>query len=77
MMNQYYEVVRDSWGYRLSRIPLGISAGFPEPERFSNDADLKTALVSLNHTPLQIESMMRTIDRLGGVKSVVQRGWVN
>jgi hypothetical protein len=72
MMKRYYEVVRDSAGYRLCRIPLGISAGFPEPERFSGDADLKAELVSLNHTPIQIESMMQTIDRLGGVKSVVQ-----
>ena len=71
-MNRYYEVVRDSVGYRLYHIPLGISAGFPKPERFFGDADLKAALVSLNHSPIQIESMMQTIDRLGGVKSVVQ-----
>jgi hypothetical protein len=71
MMNRYYEVTQHSAGYSMYQIPLGIFAGFPEPKSFSGAADLQAELVKLDHTPAQIESMMQTLNRLGGVRSQV------
>lgn len=72
MTHRYYEVTQDSAGYLMYQIPLGIFVGCPEPTRFSGAADLQAELVKLNHTPIQIESMMQSLNRLGGVRSQVR-----
>jgi hypothetical protein len=67
-----FSVVKDSAGYEVNRVPMGLSAGFADNgERFLNDADLKAELLKLGHTEPQINSMFAALDQRGEAYSKV------